>query len=63
MLRVTVRKVGSSLVVTVPSHIAKAYNLNDGDCMECRVFIHEDMPVLRYKKLKHGEEDLIQHGE
>ncbi len=28
------RVVGSSLVVTIPSQIAKAYNINDGDEIE-----------------------------
>lgn len=32
-----VRKVGSSLVVTIPSHIAEAYNINEGTILEYQI--------------------------
>ena len=51
MLEMTLRKVGSSLVVTVPAHIAKAYDFNDGDTLECKIVYDYGKPMLQYRKV------------
>ena len=43
------RVVGSSLVLTIPSQLAKAYNINDGDEIE---IIPVGIGEFRIKKLK-----------
>lgn len=43
------RVVGSSLVVTIPSQIAKAYDINDGDEIE---IIPVEFGEFKIKKLK-----------
>ncbi|MCK5031181.1 MAG: AbrB/MazE/SpoVT family DNA-binding domain-containing protein [Thermoplasmatales archaeon] len=43
------RVVGSSLVLTIPSQLAKAYNINDGDEIE---IIPVGIGEFRMKKLK-----------
>lgn len=43
------RVVGSSLVITIPSQLAKAHNINDGDELE---IIPVGMGEFRIKKTK-----------
>ena len=43
------RVVGSSLVVTIPSQIAKAFDINDGDKIE---IIPVDYGEFRIRKVK-----------
>lgn len=52
MLTVKARKVGSSLVVTVPAHIAEAYDFNDGDVLEFKINNDYHGVILSYKKVK-----------
>lgn len=43
------RVVGSSLVVTIPSQLAKAYNIEDGDMLE---IIPLDIGEFKIKKIR-----------
>jgi len=43
------RVVGSSLVITIPSQIAKAYDINDGDLIE---IIPQEFGEFKIKKVK-----------
>jgi bifunctional DNA-binding transcriptional regulator/antitoxin component of YhaV-PrlF toxin-antitoxin module len=43
--------VGSSLVITIPSQLAKAHNINDGDDLE---IIPVGMGEFKIKKTKKG---------
>jgi len=43
------RVVGSSLVITIPSQLAKAHNINDGDELE---IIPVGMGEFRIRKMK-----------
>lgn len=52
MLTVKARKVGSSLVVTVPAHIAEAYDFNDGDILNFRISNDYHGVMLSYTKAK-----------
>jgi len=52
MLKTKIRRVGSSLVVTVPAQVAQAYDINDGDTAEFQLKKHYDRPVLLYKPIK-----------
>jgi len=52
MIKRKIRKVGCSLVVTVPSQLADLYNFKDKDLVEC-AFIRDNSGkyVLQYKKI------------
>ncbi len=43
------RMVGSSLVITIPSQLAKAHNINDGDALE---IIPLGMGEFKIRKVK-----------
>lgn len=44
------RIVGSSLVVTIPSQIAKAFDFNDGDKIEIIPIDHGEFKIRKVKK-------------
>jgi len=50
MLTVKARKVGSSLVVTVPAHIAEAYDFHDGDLLDFKISNDYHGVILSYTK-------------
>ena len=48
MLKRKVRKVGSSIVITLPSHLTEAYNIKCGDYLE--IIPYKDDLILKKEK-------------
>jgi antitoxin component of MazEF toxin-antitoxin module len=44
------RVVGSSLVITIPSQLAKAHNINDGDDLEIIPSVLGEFKIRKVKK-------------
>jgi bifunctional DNA-binding transcriptional regulator/antitoxin component of YhaV-PrlF toxin-antitoxin module len=46
------RVVGSSLVITIPSQLAKAHDINDGDELEIIPTLIGEFKIRKLKKIK-----------